>query len=342
MNLCQLEGVEVDDITCFCKKLVFKQFGKPRDVLEFKADAQILQALGPGEVLVRILAAPINPADLNFIEGTYGVKPSLPATPGIEGFGVVVASNSVDFKVEDRVIFLRRAATWASYAIVSADVLYRLPAGIDPLQAAMLKVNPATAWQLLHGFGTLERGDWIVQNAGNSAVGRCVIQIARDLGIRTISFVRRPEVIDDLRELGADQIFNDDESGFASAIDVLGGANAALAFNAVGGESALRLMKLLRESGTHITYGAMSRKPLTIPNGLMIFRDLQLRGLWVSRWLESAPHDEVIKVYDNLVSHVITGKLVQPVDSTHLLENYHHAFDRLEAQDRAGKVLFVP
>ena len=342
MNLCQLEGVEVDDITCFCKKLVFKQFGKPRDVLEFKADAQILQALGPGEVLVRILAAPINPADLNFIEGTYGVKPSLPATPGIEGFGVVVASNSVDFKVEDRVIFLRRAATWASYAIVSADVLYRLPAGIDPLQAAMLKVNPATAWQLLHGFGTLERGDWIVQNAGNSAVGRCVIQIARDLGIRTISFVRRPEVIDDLRELGADQIFNDDESGFASAIDVLGGANAALAFNAVGGESALRLMKLLRESGTHITYGAMSRKPLTIPNGLMIFRDLQLRGLWVSRWLESAPHDEVIKVYDNLVSHVITGKLVQPVDSTHVLENYHHAFDRLEAQDRAGKVLFVP
>ena len=317
MNLCQLEGVEVDDITCFCKKLVFKQFGKPRDVLEFKADAQILQALGPGEVLVRILAAPINPADLNFIEGTYGVKPSLPATPGIEGFGVVVASNSVDFKVEDRVIFLRRAATWASYAIVSADVLYRLPAAIDPLQAAMLKVNPATAWQLLHGFGTLERGDWI-------------------------SFVRRPEVIDDLRELGADQIFKDDESGFASAIDVLGGANAALAFNAVGGESALRLMKLLRESGTHITYGAMSRKPLTIPNGLMIFRDLQLRGLWVSRWLESAPHDEVIKVYDNLVSHVITGKLVQPVDSTHVLENYHHAFDRLEAQDRAGKVLFVP
>ena len=325
-----------------CKGLEFSQFGKPRDVLEFKADAQILQALGPGEVLVRILAAPINPADLNFIEGTYGVKPSLPATPGIEGFGVVVASNSVDFKVEDRVIFLRRVATWASYAIVSADVLYRLPAGIDPLQAAMLKVNPATAWQLLHGFGTLERGDWIVQNAGNSAVGRCVIQIARDLGIRTISFVRRSEVIDDLRELGADQIFNDDESGFASAIDVLGGANAALAFNAVGGESALRLMKLLRESGTHITYGAMSRKPLTIPNGLMIFRDLQLRGLWVSRWLESAPHDEVIKVYDNLVSHVITGKLVQPVDSTHVLENYHHAFDRLEAQDRAGKVLFVP
>ena len=342
MNLCQLEVVE-NDISMFaCKGLEFSQFGKPRDVLEFKADAQILQALGPGEVLVRILAAPINPADLNFIEGTYGVKPSLPATPGIEGFGVVVASNSVDFKVEDRVIFLRRAATWASYAIVSADVLYRLPAGIDPLQAAMLKVNPATAWQLLHGFGTLERGDWIVQNAGNSAVGRCVIQIARDLGIRTISFVRRSEVIDDLRELGADQIFNDDESGFASAIDVLGGANAALAFNAVGGESALRLMKLLRESGTHITYGAMSRKPLTIPNGLMIFRDLQLRGLWVSRWLESAPHDEVIKVYDNLVSHVITGKLVQPVDSTHVLENYHHAFDRLEAQDRAGKVLFVP
>ncbi|MEY3895501.1 MAG: hypothetical protein RLZZ214_1020, partial [Verrucomicrobiota bacterium] len=269
-----------DDSTSVGKELVFKRFGPPQEVVEFEGEALIAQSPPPGEVLVRILAAPLNPADLNTIEGTYGIKPALPATPGIEGCGIVEVSNSADFEAGDHVIFLRRASTWASHTTISGSSLYKLPSSIDPLQAAMLKVNPATAWRLLHGFAPLEKGSWIVQNVGNSGVGRCVIQLARDLGIRTISFVRRPELFEELRGLGADEVLIDDESGYASAKEALGGANAALAFNAVGGESALRLMKLLREGGGHITYGAMGRKPLTIPNGLLIFRDIQVRGLW--------------------------------------------------------------
>jgi NADPH:quinone reductase-like Zn-dependent oxidoreductase len=334
--------MEDDDSAALGKGLVFREFGNPKDALEFEGACLMSQALDPGDVLVRILAAPVNPADLNIIEGTYGVRPPLPATPGIEGCGVVEMSNSADFEEGDRVIFLRRASTWASHTTVPGESLFKLPAGIDPLQAAMLKVNPATAWRLLHGFGEVEKGGWIVQNAGNSAVCRCVIQLARDLGIRTISFVRRPEVIEELRGLGADQVFLDDETGYAAAKEVLGGANAALAFNAVGGESALRLMKLLRESGSHITYGAMGRKPVTVPNGLLIFRDIQVRGLWVSRWIENAPRDEVQGVYENLAARVTAGKLVQPVDSTYLLEAYRDALARLEAPERSGKVLFAP
>lgn len=331
-----------DESTRLGKQLVFKQTGIPGQVLEMEARSLISQAPDPGEVLVRILAAPINPADLNIIEGTYGVKPALPATPGIEGCGVVEISSSADFEEGDRVVFLRRSSTWASHATVPGETLYKLPSGIDPIQAAMLKVNPATAWRLLHGFGPLEKGAWIVQNVGNSAVGRCVIQLARDLGIRTISFVRRTDVIDELRALGADHVFIDDDTAFVSAKDVLGGANAELAFNAVGGDSALRLMKLLRESGSHVTYGAMGRKPVTIPNGLLIFRDIQVRGLWVSRWIEHAPVDEVHAVYADLAARVAAGKLVQPVDSIYPLEAFQAALSRLEAPDRAGKVLFVP
>jgi NADPH:quinone reductase-like Zn-dependent oxidoreductase len=334
--------MEDDDSVAFGKELVFRKFGNPRDVLEFEGDCLISQALDPGNVLVRILAAPMNPADLNIIEGTYGVRPPLPTTPGIEGCGVVEVSNSADFEEGDRVIFLRRASTWASHTTVPGESLFKLPAGIDPLQAAMLKVNPATAWRLLHGFGEVEKGGWIAQNAGNSAVCRCVIQLARDLGIRTISFVRRPELFEELRQLGADQVFLDDETGYASAKEVLGGANATLAFNAVGGDSALRLMKLLRENGSHITYGAMGRKPLTVPNGLLIFRDIQVRGLWVSRWIENAPRDEVHGVYENLAARVAAGTLVQHVDSTYPLEAYRDALCRLEAPERSGKVLFVP
>jgi NADPH:quinone reductase-like Zn-dependent oxidoreductase len=321
-------------------RLVFRQTGKPTEVLE-------KQAFSPsppqsGEVLARILAAPVNPADLNTIEGTYGVKLELPATPGIEGCGVVETSADAAFQPGDKVIFLRRADTWSTHTTVAADSLFKLPPAIDPLQAAMLKVNPATAWRLLHGIEPAKPGDWIVQNAGNSAVGRCVIQIARDLGIRTVSFVRRPELLEELHQLGGDHVFLDDDDGLASAKSALGGATAALAFNAVGGESALRLMKLLRESGTHITYGAMGRKPVTIPNGLLIFRDIRIRGLWVTRWVENAPADEVRAVYQNLAARVASGMLHQPVDATFPLERHHDALARLDSPERAGKVLFTP
>lgn len=321
-------------------QLCFQRTGKPNEVLEFHQFSP--RQPGNGEVLVRIAAAPINPADLNTIEGTYGVKPPLPAVPGIEGCGVVEVSASDDFKPGDSVIFLRRAATWSSHATVPAESLFKLPPGIDPVQGAMLKVNPATAWQLLHGFETLHQGDWIVQNLGNSAVGRCVMQLARDLGIRTVSFIRRPEAVEELFTLGADYVFLDDEVGYAAAKDLLRGSNASLAFNAVGGESALRVMKLLRDGGTHITYGAMGRKPLTMPNGLLIFRDIRVRGLWVTRWLENAPAAEVTAVYQELARRVSEGRLVQQVDSTFLLEAFQDALLRLDSPERNGKVLFSP
>lgn len=329
-----------DTTTTSGQHLIFRQTGKPTEVLEIQ-DFSPRQPLA-GEVLVRILAAPINPADLNTIEGTYGVKLELPATPGVEGCGEVLSSGDSGYQAGDRVIFLRRADTWATHTTVAADSLFKLPPDIDPLQAAMLKVNPATAWRLLHGIEAAAKGDWIVQNAGNSAVGRCVIQLARDLGIRTISFVRRPELIDELHALGGDHVFLDDDDGLAAAKSVLGGAKAALAFNAVGGESALRIMKLLRESGTHITYGAMGRKPLTIPNGLLIFRDIRVRGLWVTRWVETAPAAEVHAVYQDLAARVAAGRLTQPVDAAFSLDAYQQALARLDAPERAGKVLLKP
>jgi mitochondrial enoyl-[acyl-carrier protein] reductase / trans-2-enoyl-CoA reductase len=330
------------DSTISGKRLVFRRFGTPGEVLEMESHTHISHLPAIGDVLVRILAAPINPADLNTIEGTYGVKPPLPATSGVEGCGVVEVSRSADFEVGDRVIFLRRASTWASHTTLPAAALLKIPNTIDPLQAAMLKVNPATAWQLLHGFGASAAGEWIIQNLGNSAVGRCVIQLARDLGIRTISFVRRAEQFAELTTMGADYVFLDNESGFDAASEVLGSASAALAFNAVGGDSALRLAKLLREGGSLITYGAMGRKPVTLPNGLLIFRDIRVCGLWVSRWIENAPHEEVAAVYQNLAARVAAGKLLQPVDSTFPLEAFHQALGRLEAPDRAGKILFIP
>lgn len=322
------------------KQLCFRETGKPAEVLEVND----FTPASPkhGEVLVRISAAPINPADLNTVEGTYGEKLELPAVPGIEGCGVVEESAADGFVPGDRVMFLERADTWSTHSTVSAEILFKLPDGIDLLQASMLKVNPATAWRLLHGFAELKPGDWIVQNLGNSAVGRCVIQIARDMGVKTISLVRREALFDELKALGADHVFLDDDSGQAAAKEVMGGSEAALAFNAVGGDSALRIMKLLRESGSHITYGAMGRKPITLPNGLLIFRDIRVVGLWVTQWLKHAAEAEIRAVYQELAARVADGRIVQPVDRTYPLEKFGEALERLDAPGRSGKVLFAP
>ena len=317
--------------------LRFHEFGKPSEVL--KLEPMEWPPLAEGEVDLKLLAAPVNPADLNYIEGTYGIKPELPAVSGIEGCGEVIASRDPRFEPGDRVIFLRRAATWASHARAKGEILFKLPEGIDPLQAAMLKVNPATAWRLLTGFRQPEPGEWIVQNAANSGVGRCVIQLAPLLGVRTINFVRRPELIPELGALGADRVVLDNEDGLQAAKETVGKPGAALAFNAVGGESALRLMNLLAPGGIHITFGAMARRPLTVPNGLLIFKNLQLRGLWITRWIEDASPEEIAEVYQRLARQVMTGALLQPVDSVFPLDAFQDALARVAATDRHGKVL---
>ena len=335
-----MADLNYDEKILQAKRLFFSKCGKAEEALGIEAFEPKKPALG--EVLVRIEAAPINPADLNLIEGTYGVKAELPAVPGIEGCGVVMSGRSGRLKVGQRVMFLRRASTWASHATVPEEILFALPDGIDMRQAAMLKVNPATAWRLLHDFVALKPGEWVVQNAGNSAVGRCVIQLARELGVRTVSMVRRAELADELRGLGGDLVLTDDDASMAEALAHLGGAYARVAFNAVGGESALRLMKMLEEGGTHITYGAMSRKPLTLPNGLLIFRDLRLRGFWLTKWLEQASIEEVESTYQKLAELVSTGRLVQKVDSVYPLEDWAAALRRLKDTDRSGKVLLAP
>jgi len=319
-------------------RLIVPEFGKPAEKLQF--EARVSWARPDGAVLVKIACAPVNPADLNLIEGTYGIRPELPFTPGIEGAGVVVDSPIAGFAPGDRVVMLGRAGTWASHVAVPPDRLIKLPDSIDLRQAAMLKVNPATAWRLLHGFRDLKPGDWVVQNAGNSGVGRCLIQLAASLGIRTISMVRNVELVPELKPLGADHVLLDGADGLAEALDVLGGRRAALACNAVGGESALRLMNLLEDGATHVTYGAMARRPLTVPNGLLIFRDIAVRGLWVSRWIDAAPMPELRAVYGDLAQRVADGRLLQPVDSCFELQDFAKAMERQDAAGRAGKVIF--
>lgn len=299
---------------------------------------------GPGEVLVRMAFSPVNPADLNFIEGTYGTKPELPAIPGMEGSGIVESSGPGAGHIlpGTSVVPLRAGRCWAEYVICRADQLFLLPPGCDLRQAAMLRVNPATAWGLLHAAGPLAPGAWVVQNAASSACGHCVIQLAKHLGLRIACLVRRPESIADCLALGADAALTDDADAPAALKSLVGASGAeppALALNAVGGESALRLMDLLAPGGLHVTYGAMARQPPKVPNGLLIFKGIRLQGYWMTRWLDTAPAEEIQSVYRTLADLITRGALRQQIAAEYPLEEIAPALTHATQSGRGGKVM---
>ncbi|MEI8294784.1 MAG: 2-enoyl thioester reductase domain-containing protein [bacterium] len=295
---------------------------------------------GPGEVLLRMLAAPVNPADLNVIEGTYGELPSLPCTIGNEGVGVVeqIGSSVAGLSLGQMVLPLA-FGTWAEQMLVPAESLVALPDGLDPLQASMLAVNPATAWRMMHDFAALQPGDWIVQNAANSGVGRAVIQLSKALGLRTLNVVRRAELIEELRACGADAVVIEETDLRAEARNLCGGSLPKLGLNAVGGASALNLANALRPGSPLVTYGAMGRQPLKIPNGLLIFKNISFHGFWLRRWKETTPLAEVRATYERLAAYLASGVLHTPVHMVFPLAQAADAIAEAAQERRAGKVL---
>src|SRR6202011_2978747 len=166
----------------------------------------------------------------------YPGRRELPAVPGFEGAGVVVDLGA-DVKTIAKgalVILPHNIGTWREALAVKASELVAVPPEIKPVHAAMLKINPMTAWRLLHDYVDLKRGDWLIQNAANSAAGRAVIQIAHELGYKTVNVVRREELIEELRAEGGDVVLVDAENLREEVKTSTGDAPILLGLNAVG------------------------------------------------------------------------------------------------------------
>jgi trans-2-enoyl-CoA reductase len=322
------------------KAIVYQAHGKPEEVL--RLEEQKLQAPAADEALVRVLAAPINPADLNQIEGKYPIRAPLPATPGFEGAGVVeeIGGSVQGLAVGRQVILPHDLGTWREACVVKADKLVTVPDEIKPEQAAMLKINPLTAWRMLHDFVVLQPGDWVIQNAANSAAGRAAIQISRELGYKTVNVVRRAELIEELRAEGGDVVLLDNEDLREAVAGATNGALIRLALNAVGGESALRLAKIVAPEATIVTYGAMSLRPLTLPNGLLIFKNLHFTGFWVNKWHEQATATLRSETFARIFELAQRGLLETKVERTYSLGDFTEAVARASKGKRDGKVVF--
>lgn len=314
-------------------------FGKPWEVVEAVALPDP-GAPGAGEVVIDMEFSPINPSDLVLMRGLYGVKPKLPASVGTEGLARVakVGSGVTGIKEGDRVLFPRGASTWLTRSKVKADGLFALPANADPQQLSMLTVNPPTAYLMLTEYVSLKKGDWVIQSAGNSGVGRAVIAIAKQMGVHTVSVVRRPELIDELKKLGADVVLVEGADLAKRVAEATGKAKIMLALDSVGGAGLMSLNDSLANGGTLVAYGVMSGGPgpfFTAPN---IFRDLTLKGFWLLNWFNKSTPAQGLEVQKKMAGWIADGTIFTPVEAAYPLSEAAAAISH--AAKGTGKILF--
>ena len=321
------------------RAIIIREHGDPKQVAQL--EAVDLPEPGVGEVRVRVRFAPINPADLNVIEGKYPIRPALPGTPGVEGVGVVekLGAGVVNLSPGTVVSLPHRFGSWREAGNAPASELIAVPASVPLEQAAMLRINPATALLLLREFIPLQPGEWLIQNAANSAVGRCVIRLARHFGWRTINVVRRAELVDELKREGADVVLVDGEQLGAEIKAATAGAPLRLALNAVGGDSAVRLGNALAPGGVVVTYGAMARQPMRIPNGQLIFQDIAWRGFWVSHWYQKAGASASVALLAELCDFAARGVIAVPIEAVYPLDEIAAAIAHAQRGQRSGKIL---
>ncbi|XP_016548523.2 enoyl-[acyl-carrier-protein] reductase, mitochondrial [Capsicum annuum] len=267
--------------------VVYDQHGPPDTVTRF-AEIPPME-INENDVCVRMLAAPINPADINRIEGVYPVRPPVPGIGGWEGVGEVHAVGSTVKALSPGDWVIHSAylpGTWQTYVVEDQSLWYKIDKSTPIEYAATVSVNPLSALRMLEDFVALKPGDTIVQNGATSIVGQCVIQLARVRGIHSINIIRDKPGSDEIKEklmkLGADKVLTESELEVKCVKNLLDDLpEPLLGLNCVGGNAATMVVKFLKQGGTMVTYGGMSKKPITISTTSFIFKDISLKGYWL-------------------------------------------------------------
>ncbi|MBT5570152.1 MAG: zinc-dependent alcohol dehydrogenase family protein [Alphaproteobacteria bacterium] len=326
------------------KAVQFSRTGVPSEVVELIN--METATVGDDDALIDVEAAAINPSHLLTLSGNYGVQPELPAVPGAEGTGIIgaVGKNVTNVQVGDRVMIPPYTGTWRQQVVVkAADIAVKFPSEGDPIQMAMIMANPPTSWLLLKTVVDLEPGDWVIQNAGNSAVGQYVMQLAKIYGFRTVNVVRRDGLEDFIAKAGGDICAVDGPDLGERVKAATGGADIKLAIDAVAGESTQHLADCLVDGGTIANYGLLSKKPCQLWPDDIIFREITLTGVWLTLWLRRySTAEERLKVYNELAGYIADGRMHAAVEATYPLAKIKDAVAHAMQGERNGKVVLLP
>ena len=323
------------------KTILFETPGKPAEILQ-TVDRPMPEP-GPGEVRIKVIASPINPSDIMFVQNLYGIRPQFPSSPaGFEGVGVIDAlGEGVTLKIGTRVSFTGVGA-WSEYAIANHRSLIPVPDAMPDDVAAQLFVNPFTAFAMVNESG-VKSGGWLMLTACASAYGKMVIQLCKQKGIKTIGTVRRNDLNDELKALGLTEVINTETDDMVARVrEITGGKGAECVLDAVGGHTASEALKCLGKGGTMLIFGLLSLQDPTINVGLMIFRELTIRGFWLTDWIRRVDPQTRQEVAQNVISLLTSGQIQLPVEASYNLDQITEAVDHSERHGRWGKILIKP
>ncbi len=313
------------------KAVVQSAFGEPRQVL--RIENVPAETPAADEVVVRMEAAAMHIADLRTIAGDPSFQFPLPRSPGFEGIGRVarVGRAVTEFQVGDRVFPGLGSGTFREEVRCKAAACMPAPQG-DAAQLSLLTVNGPTAEVLLEDFADLKAGDWLIQNAANSSCGRYLVRLAQIKGVRTVNVVRRAEMIEEIRELGADVVLVDGPDLAARVAAAVGGVPVRLGIDAVAGPATQRIAECLAPGSTVVSYGSMTGLRCELDFYLMFRQDIRLVGLsFVRQFAARRTPAEVRRMYARLADLMSRGVLVAKIAGVYPLERI------LEACDRAGR-----
>jgi NADPH:quinone reductase-like Zn-dependent oxidoreductase len=326
------------------KAIVFERFGEPREVLQIR-DVAVPEP-GPGQVRVRMIASPVNPSDLLVVRGQYGRQPALPATPGFEGVGRVDRAGPGlirllrGLKPGRRVAVLNgKGGNWQEQVIVSARQLVPVPEDIPDDQVASFFVNPATALVMTRWILKVPAGGWLLQTGAGSALGRMVIRLGRHFGFRTINVVRRREQGEELLRAGGDAVICTADENLGNRVRAITGGMAVHAIDAVGGVTAVAVVRALAPHGRMLLYGTLSGEPMTLDSRALMVGQKQIAGFWLSEWAQQQRALTMLRLFRQITRLLRAQILTTDVGATYPLDDIPAAVTAAETPGRSGKIL---
>lgn len=330
------------------KAIQFSHYGEPAQVLTVQTLP--LPEPGKGEARVRILASPVNPSDLLFVRGHYaGVQPQFPSPVGFEGVGTVdVLGPQVHHLVPGQRVAVINGETggnWAEYAVVPAHALLPVPDDLPDEQIASFFINPASAIFMLRNILAIPRGEWLLQSAAGSELGRMIIRMGKRDGIRTINVVRRREAVAELEHLGADAVIVSNEGPIDEQVrKIVGPEGVKYAIDPVVGETGTQMFQALSDDGHMLVYGSLTGEPIRVgadPRFILAGRrilEVFWLGYWLPRWDETVRNQLVQDIVSLLREGILTTSAAQYFP----LDEINAAVTQAETIGRQGKVLLVP
>jgi NADPH:quinone reductase-like Zn-dependent oxidoreductase len=327
------------------KALVFNRFGEPAEVLQMR-DLPVPEP-GAGQVRVRMLASPLNPSDLMVVRGKYGRRPTLPATPGFEGCGVVDAAGPGLLRLIRGLSPGRRVAVlnsgggnWQEFVVLPARQLVPLSAELTDDQGATFFVNPATALLMTRWILRVPAGAWLMQTAAGSALGRMVIRLGKQFGFRTLNIVRRREQGQELLQAGADAVICTNDESIAQRVPAISGeAGVRFALDAVGGPTGLQVVEALAADGRMLVYGTLSSEPIALDPRVLMVGQKRIEGFWLSEWTRQQRPLTMLRLFGQIQRLMRASVLTSAIGASFPLGQIQEAVRQVETPGRQGKVL---